>query len=331
MQLISPSKKIVVLGSLNAHTADRAMGRDEINSMQIIDDNIRVTPVHYFDSWGELGLSSMCWSPKDPSALYVATGSSIYCVNVDKGRVTDLEVPGLGDIHEISMYGNAIWVSNTKDDELVCYDTSTSEVSSRINLKQFRSKEPSIANEIDSATDDKFHVNQVFRGYDDSLYALMHAVTGHQRTKRLAQKLVKSQGQGGVVNVTEGTKHSLNLKAPHSVRLINDEYWVFDSARFKIAVFDQEWNLVRELETPGFGRGGAFDTETAYYYAGISATRKRYMGLLPSNDSIPNLVQVVDTNSYRELGRITLDSIEQINNIYCIDNSVAHSLLELRI
>ena len=39
MQLISADKRILVIGSLNANPADRAISRDNIRSMQVIDEN----------------------------------------------------------------------------------------------------------------------------------------------------------------------------------------------------------------------------------------------------------------------------------------------------
>ena len=38
MQLINAEKRILVIGSLNANPADRAINRDNIRSLQIIDD-----------------------------------------------------------------------------------------------------------------------------------------------------------------------------------------------------------------------------------------------------------------------------------------------------
>jgi hypothetical protein len=66
MQLISADKRILVIGSLNANPADRAISRDNIRSMQVIDENQQILPLNYFNSWGELGMSSLCWHESRP-------------------------------------------------------------------------------------------------------------------------------------------------------------------------------------------------------------------------------------------------------------------------
>ena len=93
----------------------------------------------------------------------------------------------------------------------------------------------------------------------------------------------------------------------------------FDSARFKLSVFDREWNFIRAIDTRGFGRGGDLDGRAGLYYAGVSATRKRYSACCPAAESVPNMVQVFDTNTYAELGSIRIPNVEQILNVYCLD------------
>ena len=78
MQLISPERSILVIGSLNANPADRVISRNDIRSMQLINDKQEIVPVPFFNSWGELGMSSMCWHPDTPYVLYIASSTELF-------------------------------------------------------------------------------------------------------------------------------------------------------------------------------------------------------------------------------------------------------------
>lgn len=329
MELIAPNKRILVIGSLNANPADRAIDRNDIRSMQLIDDKNRITPIAFFNTWGELGMSSMCWHKNDPYTLYIASSSEVFRFSLKEKKHTVLDIPNLTDIHEISMIGNKIWISNTKHDEIVSYDIVADKVGERINLTDFKSNTPEEGEEeADVEVVDKFHCNLVFEGHEGDLYILVHHTSGRQLMKRIAQKFIKSQGNGGVVDITKRKRYPLNFKAPHSVRLIDDNYWVFDSGHFELKVFDKQWNFLRSLDTKGFGRGGDLDTALNFYYAGVSETRKRYLGLFPGGEAVPNMVQVFDTKNYKQVGSIKIPNIEQINNVYCLDRDVADALMQ---
>lgn len=329
MELISADKRILVIGSLNANPADRAIDRNDIRSMQIIDDKGRITPVAFFNTWGELGMSSMCWHDSDLYTLYLASSSEVYRFSLRDKTYTRLEIPNLTDIHEISMIGNKVWISNTKHDEIVSYDIQADKVSERINLTDFKSNTPEEGEgEADVEVVDKFHCNLIFEGYEGDLYILVHHTSGRQLMKRIAQKFIKSQGNGGVVDITRRKRYPLNFKAPHSVRRINDQYWVFDSGHFELKVFDKQWNFLRTMDTKGFGRGGDLDAGRGLYYAGVSETRKRYLGLFPGGEAVPNMVQVFQINDYKLIGSIKIPNIEQINNVYCLDKAVADAFMQ---
>lgn len=328
MQLISPDKRILVIGSLNANPADREISRDNIRSMQLIDDQNAITPISFFNTWGELGMSSLCWHPEDPYTLYIASSSEVFRFRLKDNAYDKLEIPNLTDIHEISMIGDHIWISNTKHDEIVSYDVRAGKIGQRINLSDFKSNAPEDG-EGDEGVEvvDKFHCNLIFEGYDKDLYILVHHTSGRQLMKRIAQKFIKSQGNGGVVDITAKKRYPLNFKAPHSVRKINNQYWVFDSGHFELKIFDKSWNFLRTMDTKGFGRGGDLDTDRNVYYGGVSETRKRYLGLFPGGEAVPNMVQVFSVPDYKLIGSIKIPSIEQINNVYCLQKDVAALLL----
>lgn len=332
MQLISDDKRILVIGSLNANPADRAISRDNIRSMQIIDEREAIHEVAFFKSWGELGMSSLCYHERDPYTLYIASSSEVFKFSLKDQSYVKLDIPNLTDIHEITMIGNKIWISNTKHDEIVSYDIELNKIGERINLTDFKSNTPEEGeSEDDVEVVDKFHCNLIFEGYEGDLYILVHHTSGRQLMKRIAQKFIKSQGNGGVVNISNRKRHPLNFKAPHSVRKINNQYWVFDSGHFELKVFDKNWNYLRTLDTKGFGRGGDLDKDRNIYYGGVSETRKRYLGLFPGGEAVPNMVQVFAVNEYKQIGSIKIPNIEQINNVYCLQKDVADLLLNFKL
>lgn len=319
---------MLVIGSLNANPADREISRQNIKTLQCIDEHYTITPVEFFNSWGELGMSSMCYHPSDIYTLYIASSSEVFVFYLRDKKYEKLDIPNLTDIHEISMIGNCVWISNTKHDEIVSYDIVQKKVSERINLSDFKSNTPEEGeSDADVEVVDKFHCNLVFQGYDGDLYILVHHTSGRQLMKRIAQKFIKSQGNGGVVNISKRKRYPLNFKAPHSVRLINNQYWAFDSGHFELKIFDKNWNFLRTIDTKGFGRGGDVDTEKNIYYGGVSETRKRYLGLFPGGEAVPNMVQVFSVPEYKLIDSIKIPNIEQINNVYCLQKDVADLLL----
>ncbi|MFI5171742.1 MAG: hypothetical protein ACHQFW_05090 [Chitinophagales bacterium] len=331
MSLISSEKRILVIGSLNANPADREISRENIRSMQLIDHDQNIQPIKYFDSWGELGMSSLCWDDDDPFTHYLASSTEIFKLDLKGSKFKKLDIPNLTDIHEITLIGNKIWISNTKHDEIVSYDIVNNRIEERINLSDFKSNTPEEGeSEEDVEVVDKFHCNLIFEGYEGDLYILVHHTSGRQLMKRIAQKFIKSQGNGGVVNIIKRKRHPLNFKAPHSVRKINNQYWVFDSGHFELKIYDKNWNFLRTMDTKGFGRGGDLDLERNIFYGGVSETRKRYLGLFPGGEAVPNMVQVISTGDYKIIGTIKIPNIEQINNVYCLRKEVAESLLNFR-
>ncbi len=331
MQLINSDKRILVIGSLNANPADREINRDNIRSMQLIDDQQQIISIPFFTKWGELGMSSMCSHPDNPYVLYLASSSEVFRFLLKENKYEKLEIPSLTDIHEITMIGNCVWISNTKHDEIVSYNIDTNTISERIKLSDFKSNTPEDG-EADADTEvvDKFHCNLIFEGFDGDLFILVHHTSGRQLMKRIAQKFIKSQGNGGVVNIIKRKRFPLNFKAPHSVRKINNQYWVFDSGHFELKIFDKNWNFLRTIDTKGFGRGGDIDTGANLYYAGVSETRKRYLGLFPGGEAVPNMVQVISIADYNTIGNIKIPNIEQINNVYCLNADIADLLLNFK-
>ena len=329
----SSDEAVLVLGSLNAKQQDRTLKRSSVRPVQLILDG-SVEPVPFFDEWGRLGVSSLAFHPERPTTLYVTTGADLSRVELESRRTTELEVPHLRDIHEMSVIGGTLWLANTGFDEVIAFDIALERVSKRMKLA-VNASSPRISTRTEEAKDgaveviDRFHCNQIFDGYDGELYVLVHHVTGKQLIRRIGRKLIKNQGNGGVIDLTTRRGIQLDLKGPHSVEKVGGSYWVFDSGRATVNIYDRTWVLQEKLSTRGWGRGAGVSESLGLFYAGVSATRKRYLGMGPRAQRAPNMVRIFSIKSREPVKDVELSCIEQVNNVYVISRSTALALLEL--
>jgi hypothetical protein len=162
------------------------------------------------------------------------------------------------------------------------------------------------------------------------LYALVHHVTGKQLIRRIAEKFIKSQGNGGVINLSTGRVVPLRLRAPHSVRKVRGDYWLCDSGNATVNVYSPEWELKETIRAKGWGRGADTSEALGTFYLGISATRRRYLNVVSSGRKVPNMVQVLSVADGSPVGEVEFSAIEQINNVYTIPREMAAALLDLR-
>jgi hypothetical protein len=312
---------LLILGSLNAKKADRRLDRKAIIPMQAV-CNGKIIPIDYFNYWGELGISSIAWNDRDPDTIYLTTGVDLISLDLKGKKLNDLNVSGLLDVHELTFFDDQIWLANTGKDEIVVFETDQKKVSNRIPLsifeKKMKSDEKIEHDHLNQEFVDKFHCNQAFKGYDGNIYTLVHHVSGKQTIKMWKQRLIKSQGNGGVMNITTGKYFFLKLKAPHSIRMLHNQYWVLDSGHFTLNIYDTHWKLQKTLITSGWGRGADFSSENQYFYVGISAKRQRYLDLLPGKKQNPNMVQIFDSTSHQLKGEFVVPNVEQINNLYLV-------------
>ena len=142
----------------------------------------------------------------------------------------------------------------------------------------------------------------------------------------MLEKLVKRQGDGGIINLDQKKVEWLGLQSPHSMRLINGQYWVQNSGDLSIAIFDKNWEKVKDVTTGGFGRGVAFSEADDCVYVGLSATRKRYLKLLPTNQYHSNRVQVLDIKTATKQQEISIPNIEQLDNVYILNDYLLEKL-----
>jgi hypothetical protein len=323
---------LLILGSLNSKVEDRELSRDCIKPMQVV-YNDKIVALDFFSDWGDLGLSSIVWDDYDSQTIYVTSGIDLIKIDLENKVITDLYIPNLLDVHEMTCINGEIWLANTGYDEVVVYDIANQSIKKRTKLSILRSKNPIKILDQDHESDknsvDTFHCNQAFRGYDRNMYILVHHVSGKQIMTKFKEKILKSHGSGGVINLTTENAISLNLKAPHSVRKVQDKYWLFDSGHFALNIYDAEWNIECSLKTKGWGRGAVFSPEKKLFYAGISATRKRYFDLVPGKKEIRNHIQIFDCSTLELKGEILVNNIEQLNNLYLLSTKQFSSLSNL--
>jgi hypothetical protein len=325
---------LLVLGAQNHQIQDQTLERADIYPVQLVRDS-EVVPIPFFNSWGEHGVSCFAWHPADPLTLYVTTSADLVRLDLRTGATHNISIPAMADVHEISVIGETLWISNTAYDEVIAYDLNEQRVCQRISLTAYRSDvqitENIASTHIESMQAiDKFHCNQIFEGYDGNLYVLVHHVTGKQLVKLVANKLLKNQGNGGVINLTTGEAILLRLYGPHSVRKVGGLYWAFDSGNAMINIYNQDWNLQRQLTSRGIGRGAAVSADEQWFYAGVSAIRKRYLGVIPAHKlQLENMVQVFSTGNQELHCEIVIPNIEQLNDIYVPDAEQLEYLLAL--
>jgi hypothetical protein len=332
---VPSDEAVMVLGGLNAKRQDRSLERGAVKPVQLLIDG-EIKPVPFFNSWGVLGVSSLAWHPRNSLTLYVSTGAELTKVDLESRRVAELGVSNLRDVHEMTVIGDVLWIANTGLNEVIAFDVAQERVLKRMSLTVVGS-DPKITVDVTKIGNgaaevaDGFHCNQVFGGFDGELYALVHHVSGKQLIRHMAGKFIKSQGNGGVIDLITGDAVPLGLKGPHSVQKVRESYWVFDSGRSMINIYDPTWVLRETLPTKGWGRGADVSEPSGLFYGGVSETRKRYVNLTPRTRRAPNMVQVFSIESRAPISGTKLADIEQVNNVYVVSRETACALLDLSV
>ncbi|GAB5408179.1 MAG: hypothetical protein BalsKO_05440 [Balneolaceae bacterium] len=319
---------VLVLGSQNSKEQDQELSRDQIRPVQILSKNGELKAIDFFNSWGSVGVSSFASHPEFKDELFVSVNEEIRRLNLITGEYNTLDITKLADIHDINFLGDTLWISNTEFDEAVEYDIRKNELVKRISLAEYRVDVNELEGEAEDIKD-QFHCNQVFRDYEGNLCVLIHNITGWQYFRIVLEMLIRKQGDGGVINLDEKEVLKLKLQSPHSVRKINNEYWIQDSSDKTTKIFDRNWKLKSSILTNGFGRGVDFSEEDGVAYIGISATRKRYLKVIPAGGKLDNRIMVVDISTKKEIQLISIPNIEQMDNVYILDQEFKTKLEKL--
>jgi hypothetical protein len=145
----------------------------------------------------------------------------------------------------------------------------------------------------------------------------------------VAARVIKSQGDGGVLDLERHRARRLGLSAPHSVRVVGDTYWVLDSGKATVGVFDRDWQSSGSFATSGWGRGAAVADDATTVYIGMSPIRRRYLPFASGRALTVPAVEAFDSATRSSLGVLELQHIEQVNNVYLVDRATADGLLGL--
>lgn len=324
-------ENVIIVGSQNANQSDRFLDRSSIRSVQHFNKNEEFEEVPFFSNQGDLGISSICWENEKPLIWYYTEGTKIIRLNLENKQSKTFTIPKLKGVHEISIIDKTLWISNTYFDEVLAFDLVKEKVIERLKLKSssniVNKLDESKINPNDNTRENKFHCNQIFSSYSGDEVALVHHVNGEQLINRVAQKLIKSQGNGGVLFLRSGKTIRLKLKAPHSVRKVNGQYWIFDSGHAQLNIYSKEWVLIKEISMGGWGRGGDFSDKSQLFYAGVSAKRNRYLAFNEENKG-ENMLQVFSYNFNLEK-EVIVPHVEQINNVYLLSDKQLELIKEL--
>jgi hypothetical protein len=317
---IAAGEALVVVGALATKPADRSLERHQINPVQVFTAD-GVEPVRALDC-GEFGMSSLVIRA-DAGVVYGSSGNDFFRLDLDDGKVTELAIEGVVDSHEVTEIDGMLWIANTGRDEAVAFDLATETVARRVPVRSTRAARA-------GETVDKFHANQITRALDGKLYVLVHHVDGKQIVKYVAQRLVKMQGNGGVIELETGRPVALSLSGPHSIDVVGpDEQWICDSRAGLLRVYDRDWHERAQIPCAGWGRGVAVSrqAEATRVYVGISSIRKRYLQVIPTSQHSRNMLQAFDVARRTLIGETLVPHVETINNVYLVSRETAERLL----
>lgn len=319
--LLGDDAALVVTGSLAAKEADRTHGRDAIHPVHVVDVGGTRT-VEGLDGFGEFGVGALVVAPDGASAL-CSDGDRLWSLDLVAGGATELPVRDLVDVHEIEVDGDVLLLANTGRDELVELDAAGRELD-RVPLAGFRAATPAAEGAVD-----RFHANQFLRGPGGRRWALVHHVEGYQLLRKAATKVLKVQGDGGLVALDDGERRALRLTAPHSVTAVGEGWWIFDSGRSEVRRYDGALGHVGTAPTGGWGRGAAVDEARGVVWAGMSPIRRRYLGVVPGpHVDVPCTVEALRASDAASLGAVAIPDVEQVNNVYLVPRSVGDALVE---
>ena len=310
MHRVGSKNCLVVLGSLNANVDDRSLSRKSIRPVQVLMDD-GWEEVTIFSELGELGMSSFCLHLPTKN-LFFSTGQQIDVLDLTSGRIQNLPLGRIRDVHEMTAFDNSIWIANTGMDEALEIDALSLMEKNRYPIKS----------DSQNSDSDKFHMNQIFFDLTGDPVCLVHHVKGKQFFRQVKGRLLKKQGDGGFVRIHSREAKDLGLRAPHSIISNDDSYWVMNSGDQEINVYNQDWELKKSFPSSGWGRGAEFSPDGKLAYVGISPIRRRYAGLIKESTSSEPIVQVFDSTSGECLETIRIDGIEQINNLYIFEKEI---------
>ena len=118
---------LLILGALNTKKDDSNLACKNPHLVQFIYKN-EIYSIRQFSNWHDRSVSSMCWSAESPYLLYVNSMNELYEFNLKSGKLSNLNVSDLDDIHEIKYVNDVIWIANTGKDNIISYNPKQNKI-----------------------------------------------------------------------------------------------------------------------------------------------------------------------------------------------------------
>ena len=329
-RFLDDNEALIIFGSVNPNSNDRVGSAGGLCAVQVL-TNDEFRHACAFDGLGKFGVSSAAFHPSS-NCVFVATETEVWRIDLPTRHAKRLALDGLKDVHEISLEGDVLAIANSGSDEVLLVDITRMPIYvNRIALERFREprrfESVSSRQKAASQVRDRFHCNQAFVTGDGAYLALVHHVSGWQALRQVSKQLLKSQGDGGLVNVSTGDRMDLGLRAPHSARFVSGKWWILDSGRSLLNGYNSEWEVQRTVELSGWGRGAAVTEAGNFVFVGISPVRDRYLSVTPRGRQLSS-VDAVDVQDGRVRISAAIPFVEQLNNLYVVDRAIADALCE---
>ncbi len=284
---------IVVVGGTASHRDDRRIDPAALRPIQAVRDG-NMLPVTKFPCPPGRGVSNVV----DAGGFLIwSSGDDLMRTELD-GATRSLPVDDLSDVHELTLVDDAVLIANTGRDEVVAFDPNAEAVIGRHRLGV-----------------GPYHLNQAFAGLDGGRYGLVHHVSGRQLHRRVSGRLLKMQGDGGVISLDDGTAIPLRLTAPHSARTVGGELWILDSGRARIVRYDERWRECGTIGLSGWGRGAVLDAHRRLW-VGVSPLRPRYRGFVHGGAVERPAIEVIDTEVCAVVERFEVGAMDQISGVH---------------
>lgn len=304
------SEHLVAVGSQHAKVADREAPREAIEPLQFHTAD-GWEPITTWSAVGTLGISALVWDEPTDS-VWIATDDTLWKVTDE--AVTRVAADPLVDIHELRVHGRRLTIASTGMDTVVTVDLDRGEEVGRDVLGAERTDAVTGAFVKATGRTERFHANQAFEDRGGRRWALVHHVTGLQVVQEVASRLLKRQGDGGLVSLDGLAPVDLGLSAPHSMRQVGDDWWVLDSGAGTARILDEAWGPIDTMVVGGWGRGATVLPDGSLAI-GISAVRPRYRQRLQDFGDVDNHVAIIDPGTRTVVERVTVPRVDQLNAV----------------
>lgn len=275
------------------------LSRADVQPVQVLDAQLgRFLPVEAYQPVGVLGVSNL--AELSGNRLLVATQDGIGIVQ--HRSLARLGPMDLQDVHEVTLGDGTVLVADAAQDVVVVLDE----------------RDLAVVERLHPPTPGTFHLNQAL-AHCNQLLAVVHDVRG--RARRGRNGLVVHH-DGGVIDLRTGAALIHGLRAPHSLRRVDDGWILIDSGHRRLQILDDAWMPRGEVELPGWGRGLARDEATGAIHVGISPPRPRYQRALGWKvQRHPSVVQI-DLATMSVANTIQVDHAEQINGVHLVTSDL---------